>query len=167
MYFFISFIKEFSYVFKSKISLTFLSLIYKSNISLQACSSGRLISIISPKRPLLLIAGSMAFKSAMRKASPVILEPIMKVSVTVPDEYLGDIMGDLSSRRGAIQGMEQMPGAQRINAMVPLSEMFGYATDMRSRTQGRGQYSMEPSHYAEVPKSISEKIVSSRSKKSE
>jgi elongation factor G len=113
------------------------------------------------------IAGSMAFKSAMRKASPVILEPIMKVSVTVPDEYLGDIMGDLSSRRGAIQGMEQMPGAQRINAMVPLSEMFGYATDMRSRTQGRGQYSMEPSHYAEVPKSISEKIVSSRSKKSE
>ena len=113
------------------------------------------------------IAGSMAFKSAMRKASPVILEPIMKVSVTVPDEYLGDIMGDLSSRRGAIQGMEQMPGARRINAMVPLSEMFGYATDMRSRTQGRGQYSMEPSHYAEVPKSISEKIVSSRSKKSE
>lgn len=113
------------------------------------------------------IAGSMAFKSAMRKASPVILEPIMKVSVTVPDEYLGDIMGDLSSRRGAIQGMEQMPGAQRINAMVPLSEMFGYATDMRSRTQGRGQYSMEPSHYAEVPKSISEKIVSSRNKNSE
>ena len=113
------------------------------------------------------IAGSMAFKSAMRKASPVILEPIMKVSVTVPDEYLGDIMGDLSSRRGAIQGMEQMPGAQRINAMVPLSEMFGYATDMRSRTQGRGQYSMEPSHYAEVPKSISEKIVSSRNKSSE
>ena len=113
------------------------------------------------------IAGSMAFKSAMRKASPVILEPIMKVAVTVPDEYLGDIMGDLSSRRGAIQGMEQMPGAQRINAMVPLSEMFGYATDMRSRTQGRGQYSMEPSHYAEVPKSISEKIVSSRNKNSE
>ena len=113
------------------------------------------------------IAGSMAFKSAMKKANPVILEPIMKVSVTVPDEYLGDIMGDLSSRRGAIQGMEQVPGAQRINAMVPLSEMFGYATDMRSRTQGRGQYTMEPSHYAEVPKSVSEQIISSRTKKSE
>lgn len=113
------------------------------------------------------IAGSMAFKSAMEKAKPVILEPIMKVSVTVPEEYLGDIMGDLSSRRGAIQGMEQIAGAQRINALVPLSEMFGYATDMRSRTQGRGQYTMEPSHYAEVPKSVSEQIISSRTKKSE
>ncbi len=113
------------------------------------------------------IAGSMAFKSAMEKAKPVILEPIMKVSVTVPEEYLGDIMGDLSSRRGAIQGMEQISGAQRINALVPLSEMFGYATDMRSRTQGRGQYTMEPSHYAEVPKSVSEQIISSRNKKSE
>ena len=113
------------------------------------------------------IAGSMAFKSAMKKAKPVILEPIMKVSVTVPEEYLGDIMGDLSSRRGAIQGMEQISGAQRINALVPLSEMFGYATDMRSRTQGRGNYTMEPSHYAEVPKSVSEQIISSRAKKSE
>ncbi len=113
------------------------------------------------------IAGSMAFKSAMKKAKPVILEPIMKVSVTVPEEYLGDIMGDLSSRRGAIQGMEQISGAQRINALVPLSEMFGYATDMRSRTQGRGQYTMEPSHYAEVPKLISEQIISSRAKKAE
>ena len=113
------------------------------------------------------IAGSMAFKSAMEKAKPVILEPIMKVSVTVPEEYLGDIMGDLSSRRGAIQGMEQISGAQRINALVPLSEMFGYATDMRSRTQGRGQYTMEPSHYAEVPKLISEQIISSRAKKAE
>ena len=113
------------------------------------------------------IAGSMAFKSAMKKAKPVILEPIMKVSVTVPEEYLGDIMGDLSSRRGAIQGMEQISGAQRINALVPLSEMFGYATDMRSRTQGRGQYTMEPSHYAEVPKSVSEQIISSRTKKAE
>ena len=113
------------------------------------------------------IAGSMAFKSAMEKAKPVILEPIMKVSVTVPEEYLGDIMGDLSSRRGAIQGMEQNSGAQRINALVPLSEMFGYATDMRSRTQGRGQYTMEPSHYAEVPKSVSEQIISSRTKKAE
>ena len=103
----------------------------------------------------------------MKKAKPVILEPIMKVSVTVPEEYLGDIMGDLSSRRGAIQGMEQISGAQRINALVPLSEMFGYATDMRSRTQGRGQYTMEPSHYAEVPKLISEQIISSRAKKAE
>ncbi|MCL2311646.1 MAG: elongation factor G, partial [Firmicutes bacterium] len=111
------------------------------------------------------IAGSMAFKSAMKKADPVILEPIMKVSVIVPDEYMGDIIGDLNSRRGSIQGMEQVAGAQRINAQVPLSEMFGYATDMRSRTQGRGQYTMEPSHYAEAPKSISEDIISSRIKK--
>jgi elongation factor G len=111
------------------------------------------------------IAGSMAFKSAMRKADPVILEPIMKVSVTVPEEYMGDIIGDLNSRRGMIQGMDPLPGAQRINARVPLSEMFGYATDMRSRTQGRGQYTMEPSHYAEAPKSISEDIISSRVKK--
>ncbi|MDR1241131.1 MAG: elongation factor G [Oscillospiraceae bacterium] len=110
------------------------------------------------------IAGSMAFKSAMRKADPVILEPIMKVSVTVPEEYMGDIIGDLNSRRGIIQGMDLLPGAQRINAQVPLSEMFGYATDMRSRTQGRGQYTMEPSHYAEAPKSVSENIISSRVK---
>ncbi|MDR2073837.1 MAG: elongation factor G [Oscillospiraceae bacterium] len=108
------------------------------------------------------ISGSMAFKSAMRKANPVILEPIMKVSVTVPEEYMGDVIGDLNSRRGMIQGIEAIPGAQRINAQVPLSEMFGYATDMRSRTQGRGQYTMEPSHYAEAPKSVSENIISSR-----
>lgn len=113
------------------------------------------------------IAGSMAFKAAMRKADPVLLEPIMKVTVTVPEEYMGDIIGDINSRRGMVQGMEAVSGAQRINALVPLSEMFGYATDMRSRTQGRGQYTMEPSHYAEVPKSVSEAIISERSKKSD
>ena len=108
------------------------------------------------------IAGSMAFKEAMRKCDPVIMEPIMKVSVIVPEEYMGDVIGDLNSRRGQIQGMEARPGAQQIDAFVPLSEMFGYATDMRSRTQGRGQYSMEPSHYTEVPKSIQEKIASGK-----
>ena len=113
------------------------------------------------------IAGSMAFKEAMRKADPVLLEPIMKVSVIVPEEYMGDVIGDLNSRRGMIQGMEAIAGAQRINAHVPLSEMFGYATDMRSKTQGRGQYTMEPSHYAEVPKSVSDSIISERTKKSE
>ena len=111
------------------------------------------------------IAGSMAFKEAMRKADPVLLEPIMKVVVTVPEEYMGDVIGDINSRRGLMQGMEAIAGAQQINAQVPLSEMFGYATDLRSRTQGRGQYVMEPSHYAEVPKSVSESIISSRSKR--
>ncbi len=113
------------------------------------------------------IAASMAFKEAMRKAQPVLMEPIMKVAVIVPEEYMGDVIGDLNSRRGMIQGMYALPGAQRINAMVPLSEMFGYATDMRSKTQGRGQYTMEPSDYAEVPKSVGEKIISSRTKKAE
>lgn len=111
------------------------------------------------------IAGSMAFKDAMKRADPVLLEPIMKVAVTVPDEYMGDVIGDLNSRRGQIQGMEAMSGAQQINAMVPLSGMFGYATDMRSKTQGRGQYVMEPSHYAEVPKSIAEGIMSGKASK--
>ncbi len=110
------------------------------------------------------IAGSMAFKEAMRKANPVILEPIMKVTVIVPEDYMGDVMGDLNSRRGQIQGMEARPGAQQINALVPLSEMFGYSNDLRSKTQGRGQYSMEPDSYIEVPKSISEKIINARSK---
>ena len=110
------------------------------------------------------IAGSMAFKEAMQKADPVLLEPIMKVTVIVPEEYMGDVIGDLNSRRGMIQGMEAENGAQRINAHVPLSEMFGYATDMRSKTQGRGQYVMEPSHYAEVPKSVGEAIITSRKK---
>ena len=104
------------------------------------------------------IAGSMAFKEAMAKASPILTEPIMKVTVTAPDDYIGDVMGDLTSRRGAIQGMEQLAGAQQISANVPLSEMFGYMTDLRSRTQGRGTYTMEPSHYAEVPKNMQEQF---------
>ena len=108
------------------------------------------------------IAGSMAFKEAMREADPVLLEPIMKVSVIVPEDYMGDVIGDLNSRRGQIQGMEARPGAQQIDALVPLSEMFGYATDLRSRTQGRGQYSMEPHSYVEIPKSIADKIIAER-----
>ena len=110
------------------------------------------------------IAGSMAFEDAMRKADPVIMEPIMKVVVTVPEEYLGNVIGDLNSRRGIMQNQEATPGAMQITSEVPLSEMFGYATDMRSKTQGRGQYTMEPSHYAEVPKSVSETIIASRKK---
>ncbi len=113
------------------------------------------------------IAGSMAFKEAMKKADPVILEPIMKVTVTVPEEYMGDVIGDLNSRRGLIEGMDAVSGAQQIRAHVPLSEMFGYATDMRSKTQGRGQYVMEPATSMEVPKSVSEKIISTRGKKAE
>ncbi len=108
------------------------------------------------------IAGSMAFKDAMRKADPVLTEPIMKVVVITPDDYMGDVIGDVNSRRGQIQSMEPVSGAQQITAMIPLSEMFGYATDLRSKTQGRGQYSMEPDHFAEVPKSILEKVASSR-----
>ena len=108
------------------------------------------------------IAGSMAFKEAMREADPVLLEPIMKVCVIVPDEYMGDVIGDLNARRGQIQGYEMRTGAQQIDAFLPLSEMFGYATNLRSRTQGRGQYTMEPSHYVELPKSLQEKLVSKR-----
>ncbi|MBQ2945180.1 MAG: elongation factor G [Clostridia bacterium] len=111
------------------------------------------------------IAGSMAFKEAMRKAQPTIMEPIMKVVAIVPDEYMGDVMGDLNSRRGLIQGMEAQNGTQQITAFVPLGNMFGYATDLRSKTQGRGQYTMEPGHYAEVPKSIMDEIISVRGKK--
>ena len=111
------------------------------------------------------IAGSMAFKSACRQADPVILEPIMKVVVIVPDEYMGDVIGDLNSRRGEIQGFEDRNGAKQINARVPLADMFGYATDLRSKTQGRGQYVMEPDGYKEVPKSIAEKIMTARAKK--
>ena len=110
------------------------------------------------------LAGSMAFKEACRKADPVLMEPIMQVDVIVPEEYMGDVMGDLNSRRGQIQGMESRAGAQAISAHVPLSEMFGYATDLRSRTQGRGQYTMQPSHYAEVPKNIQESIITARNK---
>ena len=110
------------------------------------------------------IPGSMAFKEACRKADPTLLEPIMKVSVIVPDEYMGDVIGDLNSRRGQIIQLEARPGAQQIDAYVPLAEMFGYATDLRSRTQGRGQYTMEPSHYVEIPKNIRDKIVETRNK---
>ena len=108
------------------------------------------------------IAGSMAFKEAMRKADPTLLEPIMKVSVIVPEEYMGDVIGDISARRGQIQGYEMRAGAQQIDAFVPLAEMFGYATDLRSRTQGRGQYTMEPSHYVELPKGLQEKLINKR-----
>ena len=111
------------------------------------------------------IAGSMAFKEACRIADPVLLEPIMKVTVIVPEEYMGDVIGDLNSRRGEIQGFEDRSGVKQINARVPLGDMFGYATDLRSKTQGRGQYVMEPDGYKEVPKSISEKIISARAKK--
>ena len=110
------------------------------------------------------VAGSMAFKEAMRKADPVLLEPIMKVDVNTPDDYMGDVMGDLNSRRGRIEGMEARAGGQAIHSFVPLSEMFGYATDLRSRTQGRATFAMSPSHYAEVPKSVQEKIVETRAK---
>ena len=113
------------------------------------------------------IAGSMAFKEAMREADPVLLEPIMKVCVIVPDEYMGDVIGDLNARRGQIQGYEMRSGAQQIDAFVPLSEMFGYATNLRSRTQGRGQYTMEPSHYVELPKSLQEKLIAKRGGKEE
>ena len=110
------------------------------------------------------IAGSMAFKEAMKKADPVLTEPIMQVDVLVPEDYMGDVIGDLNSRRGQIQGMEPRGAVQAIGAAVPLSEMFGYATDLRSRSQGRGQYVMQPSHYAEIPKSIQEKIIAGRNK---
>ena len=108
------------------------------------------------------IVGSMAFKEACQKAGPTLLEPIMKVCVIVPDEYMGDVIGDLNSRRGQIQGFEARSGAQQIDAFVPLAEMFGYATDLRSCTQGRGQYTMEPAHYIEIPKNIQEKIINQR-----
>ena len=111
------------------------------------------------------IAGSMAFKEAMRKADPVLMEPIMKVSVTAPDEYTGDVIGDINSRRGIMQGMDAVSGAQQIRSSIPLAEMFGYATDLRSKTQGRGQYVMEPSHYSELPKSVAEEIISKRGRK--
>ena len=111
------------------------------------------------------IAGSMAFKEACRKADAILLEPVMKVSVIVPDEYLGNVIGDLTSRRGMIQGQESRPGATQVDALVPLASMFGYATDLRSSTQGRGQYSMEPHSYVEIPKSIAEKIIAERGRK--
>ena len=113
------------------------------------------------------IAGSMAFKEGCKQAKSVILEPIMRVEVTVPEEYMGDVIGDVNSRRGKMEGMEARAGMQIIRAFIPLAEMFGYATDLRSKTQGRGTYSMEPSHYEEVPKSILDNIVSSRAKSEE
>jgi elongation factor G len=108
------------------------------------------------------IAGSIAFKEAMHKADPVLLEPIMKVVVTVPEDYMGDVMGDISARRGQITGMETRSGSVQIDSVVPLSTMFGYSTDLRSRTQGRGNYTMEPSHYVELPKSIQQEIITGK-----
>ena len=110
------------------------------------------------------IAGSMAIKDAMKKGNPVLMEPIMSVVVVTPEDYRGDVIGDLNSRRGQIQGMEEIPGACQIESLVPLSEMFGYATDLRSKTQGRGQYTMQPDSYLEVPKNIAEKIIANRQK---
>jgi elongation factor G len=112
------------------------------------------------------IAGSMAFKEAMKKAAPVLMEPIMKIAVTVPDEYIGDVIGDINGRRGEMREMETRIGATQVNAFIPLSSMFGYATDLRSKTQGRGQYVMEPSHYTQVPKSIADNIIGERFKNS-
>ena len=111
------------------------------------------------------IAAAMAFKEGMKQGGAVILEPIMKVEITVPEEYMGDVIGDVNSRRGRLEGMDNVDGIQEIHSFIPLSEMFGYATELRSRTQGRGTYSMEPSHYDEVPKSVLEAIVASRTKK--
>ena len=111
------------------------------------------------------IAGSMAFKNGMEKAKPVLLEPIMKVQIITPEDYFGDLMGNVSGRRGTILGTDDRNGAKIIDAEIPLSEMFGYATDLRSRTQGRGQFTMQFDHYYEVPKSISEKIISNRAPK--
>ncbi|MBP3437250.1 MAG: elongation factor G [Clostridia bacterium] len=112
------------------------------------------------------IAGSMAFKEAMRKADPVLTEPMMRVTVIVPEDYMGDVIGDINSRRGQIEGMDALTGAQQINSTVPLAEMFGYATALRSKTQGRGLYSMEPSHFAEVPRNIQEEIIKKRARNS-
>ena len=110
------------------------------------------------------IAGSMCFKEAMAKASPAILEPIMKVEVTMPEEYMGDVIGDLNSRRGRIEGMDDIGGGKIVRAFVPLAEMFGYSTDLRSRTQGRGNYSMFFERYEQVPKSVQEKIINTQAK---
>ncbi|MEG2651906.1 MAG: elongation factor G, partial [Eubacterium sp.] len=110
------------------------------------------------------VAGSMAFKNGMRKADPVIMEPVFKLEVVIPEEYMGDVMGDINSRRGRVEGMEMRAGAQVINGMVPLSEMFGYATSLRSKTQGRGVYTMQFSHYEAVPKSVAEKIMEGKAK---
>ena len=107
-------------------------------------------------------AAQLAYKAALPEANPVLLEPVGELKVTVPDSYMGDVIGDISARRGQIQGYEMRAGAQQIDAFVPLAEMFGYATDLRSRTQGRGQYTMEPSHYIELPKGLQEKLINKR-----
>ena len=110
------------------------------------------------------IAGSMAFKDAFKSGSAVLLEPIMNVEITVPDQYLGDVMGDVSKRRGNLQGTSSIAGSQVIRAQIPLAEMTGYISDLRSKTQGRGDFNMEPSHYAEVPRNVAEKIIGERAK---
>ena len=108
------------------------------------------------------IAGSIGFKEGARKADPVLLEPYVKVEVVVPEDYMGDVIGDLNSRRGRVEGMEMRSGAEHINAFVPLAEMFGYATDLRSKTQGRGVYTMTFDHYEEVPKNVAEKVINEK-----
>ena len=108
------------------------------------------------------IAGSMGFKEGARKADPVLLEPYVKVEVVVPEDYMGDVIGDLNSRRGRVDGMEMRSGAEHINAFVPLAEMFGYATDLRSKTQGRGVYTMTFDHYEEVPRNVAEKVINEK-----
>ena len=108
------------------------------------------------------IAGSMAFKAGAEKAKPIILEPIMSVEVDVPDEYMGDVIGDINARRGRIEGFESRNGIQHIRGLVPLSDMFGYATDLRSKTSGRGNYSMQFAHYEELPKNLAENIITKR-----
>ena len=110
------------------------------------------------------VAGSMAFKNGMRKAEPVIMEPMFKLEVVIPEEYMGDVMGDINSRRGRIEGMEERNGAQVIHGIVPLAEMFGYATSLRSKTQGRGVYTMQFEHYEPVPKSVQEAIIDGKNK---
>jgi elongation factor G len=110
------------------------------------------------------IAGSLAFKEAMQKAAPVLLEPIMKVEVTMPEEYMGDVIGDINSRRGRIEGMDDLGGGKIVRGFVPLAEMFGYSTDLRSKTQGRGNYSMFFEKYEQVPKSVQDKVLAARNK---
>ncbi len=110
------------------------------------------------------IAGSMAFKEAMQKASPVLLEPIMKVEVTMPEEYMGDVIGSLNSKRGQVQGMEDIGGGKMVKALVPLAEMFGYSTELRSSTQGRGNYSMFFERYEQVPKNVQDKVIAAKAK---
>ena len=110
------------------------------------------------------IAGSMAFKEAMHKAGAILVEPIMKVEVTMPEDYMGDVIGDINSRRGRIEGMEDIGGGKMVRAYVPLAEMFGYSTDLRSKTQGRGNYSMFFDKYEQVPKNVQEKVLAAKAK---